>query len=74
MGERIYKVVGRLAKIHGNKKPPLTYNGENDVSTFFAVAFDPIPFILACNENMHKISDKFKFRPERTTDYGVNCH
>ena len=23
---------------------------------------------------MHKISDEFKFRPDRTTDYGVSCH
>ena len=27
--------------------------------------------ILADNENMHKISDKFEFLPNRTTDYGV---
>ena len=29
--------------------------------------------ILAANEDMHKISDEFKFRPGRTTDYGVSC-
>ena len=28
-------------------------------------------FILACNDGMHKISDEFEFRPDRTTDYGV---
>ena len=39
----------------------------------FSVAFDPILFILAGNEDMHKISDKFEFRPFRTTDYGVSC-
>ena len=22
---------------------------------------------------MHKISDRFEFRPDRTTDYGVSC-
>ena len=22
---------------------------------------------------MHKISDEFEFRPDRTTDYGVSC-
>ena len=22
---------------------------------------------------MHKISDEFEFRPDLTTDYGVNC-
>ena len=66
---------GRLAQnsgVHGNRKPPLTYNGENDVYPF-SVAFDPILFILAGDEDMHKISDKFEFRQDRTTDYGVSC-
>ena len=44
----------------------------NDVSTFSQL-FDPILFILAGNEDMHKISDEFEFRPDRTTDYGVSC-
>ena len=39
----------------------------------FSVAFDPILFILAGNEDMHKISDEIQFRPDRTTDYGVSC-
>ena len=30
-------------------------------------------FILAGNEDIHKISDEFEFRPDRTTDYGVSC-
>ena len=38
VGERLHKVfLGRLDQnsgYHGNRKPPLTYNGENDVSTF----------------------------------------
>ena len=37
VGERLHKVLGRLAqnsRFHGNRKPPLIYNGENDVSTF----------------------------------------
>ena len=29
--------------------------------------------ILAGNEDMHKISDKFDFQPDWTTDYGVSC-
>ena len=64
---------GRLDQnsgVHGNRKPPLTYNGENSVSTF---AYDPILFILAGNEDMHKISDEFEFRPDRTTVYRVYC-
>ena len=66
---------GRLdqnSDFHGIRKPPLTYNGVNDVH-LFSVDFDPILFILACNKDLHKISNKFKFRPVRTTDYGVSC-
>ena len=74
---------GRLDQnsgVHGNRKPPLTYNGENGVSTFsrlpvtsFSVAFDPILFILAGREDMHKILDEFEFWPDRTTGYGVTA-
>ena len=67
---------GRLdhnSGVHGNRKPPLTYNGENGVSNFFSVAFDPILFILSGNEDMHKISDEFEFWPDQTCDYGVSC-
>ena len=37
VGERLHRVWGRLNQnsgFHGDRKPPLTYNGENDVSTF----------------------------------------
>ena len=37
----------------------------------FSVVLHLILFILAGNEDMHKISDKFEFLPVRTTDYGV---
>ena len=36
-GERLHKERGRLDQnscVHGNRKPPLTYNEENGVSTF----------------------------------------
>ena len=39
----------------------------------FSVVFDPILFVLAGNEDMHKILDEFEFRPDGTTDYGVSC-
>ena len=58
---------------HGNRKRPLTCNGENIVSTFSQFFFYPILFVFAGNEDMHKISDKFEFQPDRTTDYGVSC-
>ena len=37
----------------------------------FLVVFYLILFILAGNEDMHKISDKLEFLPDRTTNYGV---
>ena len=40
---------------------------------FFSIAFDPILFKLAGNEDMHNILDKFEFWPDQTTDYGVIC-
>ena len=66
---------GRLDRnsgVHGNRKPPLTYNGKDGVSTFFSVGFDSILFILADDEDIHKISDEFEFRLYQTTDYGVS--
>ena len=39
----------------------------------FSVAFDLNLFIIAGNDDIHKISDEFEFRPDRTTDYGVSC-
>ena len=46
---------GRLDQnsgVHGNRKPPLTYNEENGVSTF-----------SAGNQDRHKSLDEFDFRP-----------
>ena len=43
------------------------------ISPPFLGCFYPIRFILASNKNMHKISDEFEFRPDRTIDYGVSC-
>ena len=39
----------------------------------FSIVFDPILFILAGNEDMHKVLDEFDSRPDWTTDYGVSC-
>ena len=67
---------GRLDQnsgVHSNRKPPLTYSGENGLYREFSVAFEPILFILAGNRDMHKILDKFEFRPDWTTDYGASC-
>ena len=40
---------------------------------FFSVAIDQIHFKFVGNEDMHNISNKFEFRPDWTTDYGVIC-
>ena len=75
MGERLLKVLGQIgAKLWfpRQQKAPLTYNGENDVSTFsllFCIRF----FKVAGNEDRHKISDEFEFRPDQTTPYRVRC-
>ena len=73
VGERLLNVLGQIGQKLWCPRPPLTYNGENGVSTFLSVAFDPIIFIIAGNKDMHKISNEFEFRPDRTTDYGVSC-
>ena len=75
-GKGCIRFWGRLDQnsgFHGNRKSPLTYNGENDVSTFSRLFFIQSFFILTSNEDMHKILDKFEFRPDRTTDYRVSC-
>ena len=58
---------------HGNRKPLLTYNGEIGVATFSRLLLIRSFFILSGNEDMHKISNKFEFWPDRTIEYGVSC-
>ena len=38
-----------------------------------SVDIDLIFFKLAGNKDIHNIMNEFKFRPDRTTDYGVSC-
>ena len=57
---------------HGNRNRPLTYNGENYVSTFSLLFLSDL-FRLAGNEDRHEISDDFEFLPDRTTPYRVRC-
>ena len=74
MGERLHQVLGQIGSklwFPWQQKPPLTYNGENNGSTFSRFFFFLILFILAGKEDMHKFSDMFEFLPDRTTDYGV---
>ena len=69
---------GRLDQnsgVHGNRKPPLIYNGENGVSTFSHLLLIRSFFMLAGNEDMHKISPwvKFDFGQNQTTHFRVTC-
>ena len=40
---------------------------------FLGFILDPIFFILASNEDMHKSSEDFEVLPDRTTDGGIRC-
>ena len=63
---RFWGRVDENSGFHGNRKPPLTYNEENDVSTFSLL------FLIRSFLYLHKILDEFEFQPDRTTDYGVS--
>ena len=69
---RFWDRLDQNSGFHGNRKCPLTYNGEND-STFPLLFFYQIFFKLACNKDRHDISDEFEFQPDRTTSYRVRC-
>ena len=71
--------MGRLDQnsgFHGNRKPPLTYNGESDVSTFsllfFIRSFLYLQVKRTCIKSRTNLN-KFEFQPDRTTNYGVSC-
>ena len=75
-GKGCISLLGRFDKnsgFYGNRKRPLAYNGEYSVSTFSLLFFYRIFFKLTGNEDRHKISDKFQFRPDLTTPHRVRC-
>ena len=74
VGDKVFGQIGSRNLVSmATESPPLIYNGENDVTIFSRFFFYPILFILAGNEDMHKILEEFEFWPDRTTDYGVSC-
>ena len=76
VGERLHKVLGKIGSklwFPWQQKAPIDLLWGKRCIHLFSVVFDPILFILAGNEDMHKISNKFEFQPDRTTDYGVSC-
>ena len=68
----IIGVGGRLHKVLGQIDSGTLDSGER-LLPFGLLVFDPIHFIFAGNEDMHKISDRFEYRPDQTTNYGVSC-
>ena len=75
VGERLHKVLGQIVSelwFPRQQKASVDIMGKM-MSPPFLGCFDPVLLILAGNEDMHKISDEFEFRSDRTTDYGVSC-
>ena len=74
---RFWDRLDKKSGFHGNRKRPLTDNGENDISTFtlffFFFFFYQILFKPAGNTDRHNISNEFEFRPDRITPYRVRC-
>ena len=76
VGERLCKVLGRIGSklwFPWQQKAAIDLQWGKRCLHLFLVAFGPILFILAGNEDMHKISDKFEILPDRTTGYGISC-
>ena len=74
VGERLHKVLDWIKTwFPWQQKAPIDLQWGKWCLHFFPVVFDPILFILAVNKHRHKIWDKFEFRPDQTTDYGVGC-
>ena len=76
LGKGCIRFWGRLdqnSSYHGNRKAPLTYNGENDVSTFSRLLLIWSFSYLQVTRTCIKSQTSFEFRPDWTTDYGVSC-
>ena len=76
VGERLHKVLGQIGSklwFPWQQKASIDLQWGKRCLHRFSVVFYLILFILAGNEDMHKISDEFEFWPDQTTDYGVSC-
>ena len=69
----VLRLIGLKLWCPWQQKAPIDLKWGERCLHFFSVAFDPILFILAGNEDLHEISNEFELRPDRTTDYGVSC-
>ena len=59
---RFWDRLDQNSGFHGDKKPPLTYNGGKRCLHFFSVVFDPILFILAVTRTCIKSRTRSYFR------------
>ena len=76
VGERLHKVLGQIGSklwFPWQQKAPIGLKWGKLCLHLFLVVFNPILFILAGNEDMHKTSDEFEFRPYWTIYYEVSC-
>ena len=65
--ESFHRVIERVKRI------PICLQWEKRWFHLFSVVYDPIPMILAGNEDMHKSLDDFEFGQDLTTDCRVSC-
>ena len=74
MGERLHKVLGQIGSklwFPWQQKPLLTYNGENNVSTFSRLFVIRYFLYLQVTRTCIKSRISSEFLPDRTTDDGV---
>ena len=55
---------------HGNRQ---CYSGKKRRHHVFSNVFDPIHFILADNDDIHKSLNEFEIWRDPTMDHGVSC-
>ena len=75
VGERLHTILRQIGSklwCPWQQKAPIDIMGKMVAPPFLGCFWSDF-FILAGNEDMHKISDEFEFWPDRTTDYGVSC-
>ena len=76
MGERLHKVLGQVGSelwFPWQQIAPIELQWEKCCEHSSAYIFDRIFFILAGNEDSHKISDNFEIRVDSTMDCRVSC-
>ena len=76
VGERLRKVLGQVGSelwFPWQQIAPIGLQWEKCCENSSAYIFDRIFFILAGNEDSHKISDELEIRVDSTMDWEVSC-